>query len=101
MFLSVLIYVAGHVHILHTFVSVPFGNTQSASLLGAWSRASLTSISLWDLATPHRFQPPKYNCLVGRSCPKFPLDITCFQCWVKQEVAYPLPEQCRYGKPAA
>lgn len=36
------------------------------------------------------FQPPQYNCLGGRSCPKFP----CFQCWAKQEVAYPLPEWC-------
>lgn len=81
---SVLVYVAGRARILHTFVSVPIGNPWSALLLGAWSRVSLVSISLWDLATPHRFQPPKYNYLVGRSCPKFPLDITCFQCHVKQ-----------------
>lgn len=59
-------------------------------------------LSLRSLAAPYYcLQPPRYNWLVGRSCPKFLLDIRCFRCWVKQEVSYLLPEQRARGKPLA
>lgn len=82
------------VHLLCMFVSVHLCQRR------CWGRGPCRPrLSPRGLAAPHCFQPPGYNCFVGRSCPEFLLDIKCFQCWVKQEVSCLLPERCAYGKP--